>query len=240
MAKEKEIKIIADAATKELVIREGSASPIILPKAVRLSGIITAPAEFIQKRKELIDPKSAYVLFNYDKGKIVLVLNERFPDEEYRISGELRTSDELKQFDIFTGLGSPKMFSIRDLIQILKFNKKYFFDASQCDTIIENLGKLTIEVSQKIEKEEVQRGNKADNFNQQVKTNIPLNFVLKMPVYKGFPEKKFQVDILFDVRDRALSLWLESVELSMILISESREIIESQLTKMNEYVLIEE
>lgn len=61
----------------EIIIRSGDAEEIFYPIRVDLSGVITAPGKFYEKRKDLHDPNKSHVVYDKLAGTIKLVVDEQ-------------------------------------------------------------------------------------------------------------------------------------------------------------------
>lgn len=233
-----DLKVTVENGVKELVIRQGDAPKVQVPKKLELSGSIQGPVEFATKRKADIDAKKTYVEYSYEKGTIKLVVGEK-DEVNTVVTGALEKTPQLQQLEVFTGSGMPKERTVTEMSRLLKFNKGLFAESDVATKMIESLAKLKIKVDQTIEKNDNERGNKKDNFEVSVTSGIPLDFTLSVPLFKGFPNSKFKVEVCFDVRDRSISLWLESPELTELIYTETQKIIMNQTAQLTDYVMIE-
>lgn len=91
-----EIKLNITTEQKEVIIRTGDATPIEMPKSVKLTGTLDAPYEFFEKRKKTINIDNAHVEVDYQKQSIKLVIDENMPTNK-EILGTLQLFDEFKQ-----------------------------------------------------------------------------------------------------------------------------------------------
>lgn len=238
---EKEIVVQVEKGVKTLEIRKGDAPKILTPQGLKISGTITAPSKFVEKRKDELKDVNTHVLYSYTDKKILLVTEERF-ENKVTVGGALEFSDELKKLDIFIGNGDEeKMYTHQQLLQKIRFNKSLFKNVEEANEIVKKLAKLVVDVKAKIEseQEEQRRGNKKETLDITVTTNIPMSFTLVCPIYKGFDKKTFLVTICYEVRDRGLSLWLESEELSLLIDGEAEKIIAEEIVKLADYACIE-
>lgn len=229
------INITPDPSIKELVIRHGDAQPIILPLQLSASGTIGAPAAFFAVRTatEILKEK-AIVLYSYEELFIKLSVD---PTDKFAavINGKLVKNPALQPF----GINENHTFSTEELISLLKLNRLYFADREACMSIVTNLKKLKVSAQTEIEKTDDSRGNKKNLAEVKVTTEIPLDFTLKLPLFKGGKDVKFKVEVCFDLRDAALEFWLESVELAELLLGNRKELIDAELAKFDGYVKIE-
>jgi len=223
--------------TKELIIREGEALDVshLIPQKVSISGTITAPRMYIEKRKRMHEDIKVHVLFSRENMQIKLICDEKNKIGT-EITGKLLLNPELLKFKINT----PVTYTLNELKQFLKMNRSFFVNVDENFKIVSNLEKVKISVQTQIEQEKDTRGNKTDNYQVKVDSGLEMSFNLDLPVYLGQPKKKFKVDICLDVRDKAVSVWLESVELREIEISERDAIINAELESFSDYVVIEQ
>lgn len=244
-----ETAVVKDALSKdkhEVIIRTGDAA-VIEPKIkridVKLTGTIESPAEYFTKRKDQFKPERAHVVFSKDPEKlnIVLTTNEHMERPKYIITGKLEQSDEMKMFGIMFKSGqNPKQYSVRDLSQLLRFNKVLFSAADECQKVIEGLQKFSATVNAKITEEETQRGSKSGSYEIKVDSSIPMKFNLSMPLFKGKALRKFTVDICFEVKGtKDIVLWLESPELAKYVTEDAQKFMDEQLKKLSSLVQIE-
>lgn len=82
------------------------------------------------------------------------------------------------------------------------------------------------------------RGNKSNSFNKKVETNLPVDFVLNIPIFKGQDRLKFHVEICLEVTDGGCNFWFESVELHELIEIESGRILNGELEACSDYVVI--
>jgi hypothetical protein len=137
---------------------------------------------------------------------------------------------EIKKLKINTN----EILTIKDLTRMIKFNKYWFADKDENNALVQNLQKFKASIQQQIEAEHDTRGNKKSAFEVKVDSTMKMSFVLEMPVFIGQPNKKFKVDIAFDVRDGEIDVWLESPELEDLLKNEAVSIIDSEIKQMSD------
>jgi hypothetical protein len=94
------------------------------------------------------------------------------------------------------------------------------------------------EVNANIGKASDSRGNVDTSYKKTVTTNIPLSFVLNVPVFKGQGKRQFLVDIDIEATDASTRFYLVSVELSDLIQIESELIIDKQLECCKDFVVV--
>jgi len=219
---EQELKINVTANTKELVIRNGSAKEIFDISRMLIDASIKAPAQFMGVRGSNKD--TDHVLFSRGAQLIEYIFNERFP-EGGSIIGRLRINPELDSIHILDG----RLFGTKELAQLLKRNRVFFKDREENAKIVTLLNNFTATIQAEIEASQDTRGNKKSMVDKTVKTNMPTEFSLEMPLFIGFEKKSFRVEICFDSTDSSVRCWMESPDLIELMILERDRIIDEQL-----------
>jgi hypothetical protein len=216
-----------------IVHREDDAKIVHAKKPLVLKGTITAPGNFIVNRKEQEKFDRSHVKWSLSGLYITLITRENHP-LAYEVTGELIKNPEIEKLCVNT----KKTQSVKELAQLLRFNKYFFADGDQNIKIVENLMKFKVTAQTHIEKEEATRGNEKDIYEiKGVDSNIDLTFELQMPIYVGQAPKKFKVEILYKIRERNVEVWLESPELADLWRSNAEEIIKAELARMPEAIV---
>jgi len=232
------LTVKVEGETKTLTILQGQALPQREPKIINITGTISAPHEFISKRKGLYEKTRVGVSYNRSLMEITLHAD----DVNFfgaTVTGKLLINPDLNAF----GINQAKERTIKDLSKFLKMNKYFFKDVDKCMLIISNLQKFSASVTTQLEQSNDNRGNKNEVFEVKVDSNLDMFFDLNMPIFKGQPAKMFRVDIAFDVRDKSVSIWLESPELQEIILGDRDAILDTQIEAIRkvspEYIIIE-
>lgn len=251
MKKEEKESAIAEVIkqnpeVKEIIFRDGEASKII-PEIqevdVNLNGTIKAPSEFYLKRPKQFGEDRAHIIFSKNPEKIFITLktNENKERPHYTITGKLEQSEEMNSFGIaYKSSQTPKTYTVKDLSQLLRFNKRLFSNVDECNSVIEGLMKFRAKVDSVVTAMDSERGNKSGSYEITVDSSIPLKFSLTMPLFKGMSVKKFNVDICFEVRGaKEIILWLESTELATYIQEDASNFVDSELSIMKSIVQVE-
>lgn len=216
-----------------IVHREDNAKIVHAKKPLTLEGTITAPGNFIVNRKEQEKYDRSHVKWSLSGLYITLITRENHP-LSYEVTGRLIKNPEIEKLCVNT----KKTQSVKELAQLLRFNKYFFADGDQNIKIVENLMKFKVTAQTHIEKEEATRGAEKDIYEiKGVDSNIDLTFELQMPIYVGQAPKKFKVEILYKIRERNVEVWLESPELADLWRSNAEEIIKAELARMPEAIV---
>ena len=237
----KETAIISRQALKEngiseVVVREGAAEILREKVKLNIKGTIDAPGKFIEKRKGEYEKLKCHVLYSLNEGYIRLQVDEDSYYGSY-IEGKLNLNPEYVAF----GINDPnKTYTTIELQKFLKLRRIYFPDKEKCAQIVGNLERFKIKTTSDIDKSNDGRGNKIDSYSTTAKTDLAFDFDLEMPLYIGQPAKKFKVQIGFDVREKDITLWLESVESREIELSDKFTLIIAELENFKDYVIIEQ
>lgn len=223
------------AGEKELVIRTGEAEKIMYPNKVRLSGVISAPALFYAKRKTLHDPNKCHVVFDKQKGVIRLVVDEQANERNYEVIGEITENKDLEEFAINSG----QTFTIKELMQTLKFNRVHFADKDDNAKIVLALQNFKAKIEKTLEDSSNLRGNETKTSITKMEHELQESFMLKMPIFKGGEEKTFRVDVCVQVSDGSVVVWLESRDLKDMEVAGRSAIMDVELKNFAEIVCVE-
>jgi len=227
-----------DGSTPEIIWREGSAPDIEKPKQVVISGDIRSVGAFVLGRTGItnlqgINKETTLVTVNKEAGTIELQTN---PNDVYgsTVKGTLQISDELNLFCINGG----KMFSQKELIKILKFNRIHFSDPLEQQDLLKQYMAFSFKTGTEGHANGDDRGNKSQAVSKIVETNLPTSFTLKIPIYKGERSLVFRVEICLDVTDGGAKFWFESVELHELQQTEKEIIFARELLFCDGLVII--
>jgi len=226
----------------ELIIRTGEALAQKEPVKLALAGNIFSVSNFLSQRTgdctgvglQVVDGRSAVVVVDEKEMSIALSLD---PNNHYgtTVFGKLELTDELKQFSINTA----KTFTREELVKLFRFNKRFFDSADAHDKVLVAYQKLQISTAGQLNQEADTRGNKTNNFAKTVDSSgVPEEFVLNIPIFKGFDPQRFRVEICLDATDASVRFWFESVELHELIESEKKRIIKEQLESCNNFPII--
>lgn len=226
-------------AAGQLTVLQGKALEQKPPERIRISGDINTINSFLSVRKkegaglQFIDKSQAIV--TVDKAKLSILLQLK-PSDHYgaEVEGKLELSDELKSFHI----NQNKTFSKEELVKLLKFSKIHFDDAGKHADLLLAFQKVSSIVNIKANESSDDRGNKERAFVKDVTTNAPTEFILKVPVFKGFPPLRFRVEICLDVTEGSVRFWFESVELHEMIQSQLDAHLEDALKEAEGFVII--
>ena len=233
----KDLNIATDQKT--LTIYEGSALPLMSPEKINISGDIKSVGSFLNVRKskgsgfQQIDVSKAIVIVDKKDLTIELSLD---PENYYgaKIKGTLQKSDELQPFCI----NQNKTFSKEELVKLIKFNKIFFEDPTKHGQMLLAFQKVESSVNIKANDSSDDRGNKERAFVKEVTSNAPTEFILNIPIFKGFAPARFRIEVCLDVTEGSARFWFESIELHEISQKQVTNIFDEELKSASEFVII--
>ncbi len=229
-------KVFYEQEGNELIIRMGDAMPIEIPKGLRVVGAINGPSEFWKKRKMDHNTQKCHVTFDRNEGRISLHINEMSEKEGHIIGGKVTLNPDLKAMLI----NSTKMFTCKELMDHLKFNRVLFADKEVNSKIVNQLQMFKAKVVNEKENSDDYKGTQKNVNNFQLETSFEAIFKLTCPIFKGGENKTFNVEVLVSVSDADVVYWLESRELKELESSEKWNVLESELKHFEELVKIEQ
>lgn len=213
----------------EIIIRTGDAPEIAPPVKIQISGEITAPRVYYEAKKGNITPDFkpgiTHVIVSRDKAQIILIHNDKDYYQD-QISGALVFSSECQALGI-NSTNSPK--TPLELAKLLKRNRHLFADAEQGMRIISDLMDFQGTVKAEIKEAKDNRGNRKNSLAVSVETNIPVEFGLKIPMFKGQAAQYFGVEILLEANGNSILCFLESARFMEMVDREIDNIIDQEI-----------
>ncbi len=215
----------------------------VAPLLIKAEGDIKTVKTFLEKRfpsasnkgvsLQEVDPNKAVIYVDRKKMTIELQLD---PENKYGaiVKGEMEDADELKPF----GINTATYFNREAMVKLVKFNKLFFDNTQKHAELIASLQKLDMDTKISSSDSSDDRGNKSRAFIKNVTSNLPENFTLNIPIFKGFDKRVFPVDICLDVIENKPAFWLESVALHELKQSELELIFKEQLAAAGEFVIV--
>lgn len=229
----------------DFVIRQGKAADEVLPVKIELKGDIHSVSNFLSVRMgdagigrefQEVNLSEAIVKVNKKDRTITLDLTPNNPYSTV-ITAKLELSDELLSFGISTGSGG-KEYTREALVKMLRFSKIYFPDKERHEELLNAYMAFKATTQAEINQASDNKGNKAMSFVKDVKTNLPTEFILFLPVFKGERRQRFRVEICYDVTDGGARFWFESVELAEMMQEQQENIFDEELKACEGFVII--
>ncbi len=223
-----------------LTVLQGEFKHPLDPQKIVLSGDIKTVSTFLNARKG----KESALLQNVNKDKAVITVDKKAltiqldvdPQDVFgvKVTGKLEESEELKPWAI----NKNQLFSKEQLVKLIKFNKINFDSAEKHAQMLLAFQKTSSTVNISANDSSDERGNKSRDFIKQVTTNAPTEFVLSIPIFKGFPATTFKVEICLDVKEGVVQFWFESVQLHEIETTQVDTIFNEELKSAKDFVVI--
>lgn len=234
------IELNLSNAGTEIIIREGEALELKAPKKIQFLGNINAVKEFLDKRTAIngkilqnLQKESALILVDEDGLKISLFLDPENQDGT-EIVGKLEFTQYLEQFHI----NGTKTFTQAELVKILRFSKQLFETPDQQESLLKAYQSFDFTANIKAAAEADLRGNKSNSLQKIITTNLPADFILYLPIFKGQDRERFRVEICYDTTDASIRFWFESPELKSLVDQRKIEIFTEELKAYQDYVII--
>ena len=228
-----------EGPAESFTLLQGKALEQKAPVKIVISGDIKTVSNFLSVRKD-----SGTGFQTIDKSKAVLLVDKKAlsiqlnldPENVYgaEITANLEESDEVKPFFI----NKNKTFTKEELVKLIKFNKLYFDDADKHAAMLLAFQKVSSTVNIQANDSSDIRGNKERGFIKEVTTNAPTEFILYIPIFKGFPAIRFRVEVGVDVTEGSARFWFESTELHELIQSQIDEIFSEELKSAEGFVII--
>lgn len=167
------------------------------------------------------------------KGTIVLLLDPENPFAG-KISGSLELTDDIKEF----GINGNKEYNRVQLVKLLRFSKRYFETPEKHEKVLTAFQGLEAKISVELADKSDNRGNKEAMVKTVAQNNLPNDFILQIPVFKGIEPFKFRVEICFDYTEGGFTFWFESPELKELIDAKKEEIFKEQLKACEGLVIV--
>lgn len=223
----------------ELVIRQLNDEvkdklPILEPDKVSISGNITAPYAFLDKRwtaeDNQIDHCRTHILVDRDNLKMTLKINETDSRNSKTVIGTIQLSRQYKAF----GVNSGHMWESTDLGNFFRINRSYFEKKEKNMELVNLLKRFVAKVNTEVERETKDNGSVTDVFKKVVDSNLPEAFTVKIPIFKGSAPEVFSIEIIAHVEGRHAVLELISPDAEAIVEEVRDKLIDEEIKKIRE------
>lgn len=182
-------------------IRFGEALPLKEPKAVSIDGTIDAPARWVEKRKDDIKQADAHIIVDRDHMSITLNIDENSAYND-QIKGTLTLSSEMQEFGINTG----EYMSCFDMSDRIKQLRSYFETQQEAMKLVSELRNFKAKIDKELELSDDKRGNQRILKSQFVESNLPKDFKILLPIFKGMKKETIQVEVEINPNDLSCTL----------------------------------
>ena len=191
-----EIKLNVQSKEGELIIRKGEALPLEAIQGINISGQIDTVARYLKQRKDEITPKKCHILVNRDNYEISLKVNEDY-ETGSNISGAILLDSKFKEFGINTG----KSWTTFELSDFIKMNRAFFQKSDEAAKLVLSLRKFKAKVDKDIENANDNKGNYSILKRQKVESNLPDNFKVNLPIFKGKDPEVIELEVNIDAEN---------------------------------------
>lgn len=197
----------------EIILREGRAPQPVEPletKApikVDISGVISTPLDWLEKRISEIDQKKANVLVDREDMTITLTVNEDDPYKKGVVKGTLELSEVFSKFGINN---SERGWEPAKLGQFLRLNRSVFPNKESCMVLVSKLKNFTAKAKAEIQKQRDPSGSMANVYRQEVESNLPKSFDVNLSIFKGTAKSMIEVEFDHYVMNGEVMLQLVS------------------------------
>lgn len=232
-----------DSPTGE--VRIGTLPDQITRKDYTFKGSIKSPFAYFRGKMALF----AVAMHSFDKFNMVVEVdrvkmsitfreNNNWADGSATVTGSASLSPEITAL----GINTTKKYSGVQLSDVLRMNRLLFALPDDCARIVNALRDFKAKIEQHIEAADDKKGNKATVFDQRIQQPHDLKFTLSWPVISGEAKTKFLVEINYDVRDRSIEFWLESVEMHEAIQEQCQALIDGEIAafKAQDITIVEQ
>ena len=217
------LTVKVENGVQELVIRQGDAFPLKEPKPLQITGRIDSILNWLKVRKTEINEKNCHIIVNYDKLVMGLMIDERDVQNHASIGATLELSEEYKKF----GINSSKQWEPYEFSKFIKMNRALFVSKDQAAILVTDFKNFKAKVDKVVEKMKDQNGSYDEKRSQAVTTNLPENFKVKIPIFKG--EEAITLELEVEIDSTTLAVSLISPEANEFVQTTSREKIDEQI-----------
>lgn len=210
-----------------LVIRNDNPVIVYERQKVGIVGILSTPMLYLEKRHDLINLRASHLIVNREKMTLSLTANEE-DHFKHALKGSLEIHPDFAAFGINGGV-SWDAFSLGDFVRM---NRTFFDSIDFAVKMVTQLKTFKAKVATEREKIQKQNGDFRTVFEQVVTHNLPEKFNLTIPIFKGYPAEKIEVEVHVNPAD--LSMLLISPEGKDKLTLLKDRAIDEQLAKIRE------
>lgn len=232
---EKTLENTEDGEKATIVWLDGKAPEQHNDKPVDISGTITAPAIFVSKRKEVIEPLNSHCLASKTNGTMKLVINEQSVCNKFTITGQVEIGKRFKEL----GINEDKAYSPFDLAKKFKLLRSIFPSRTDHTAIVGLLRNIEAKIKADVDNKDDARGNVEVSYKQALETNIPESFQLKLPLIEGADPTIIDVDIIMELEGgRHIKCYLESMDGADLIEEAMRTLVEEEVAKIEDTVTV--
>lgn len=197
----------------EIILREGAAAraaeilPTKAPESISVSGVISTPFDWLEKRVDTIDQKKANIKVDRESMDVILTINETDGYTKNTIKGSVQLAEVFAKFGIND---EKKAWEPAKLGQFLRLNRGVFEEKEKCMVLVSTLKNFTANAKAEIQKQRDPSGSTADVYKCQVESNLPKSFSVCLSIFKGAANERIEVEFDHYLSDGNVYLQLVS------------------------------
>jgi hypothetical protein len=215
----------------EFTVREGKAPDVYIPKSLMLTGNIDTPLRYIEKQKASFPVFGGVINANIevDREEMTIKLYVDPKGQSFdSIWGKLAFAEEFTKF----GINSGEEQTPNALGEFIKMNRSCLTDRDTAMNLVKVLRSFNAKIAKALEVVKDDRANYNLHKSQAVESNLPETFFLDIPIFKGQPKKKIEVEI--NINADTLACSLISPEANDYISEQKNLIIDEQIKKIQE------
>jgi hypothetical protein len=215
---------------KELIIRTGGVKEEIKPLPISFNGVLSAPGDFLNNRKELLEKNNCRLEVDFNNGQLVFYSDERSKERDI-ITGKLTRAGIIKIF----GINEEKVYNDKQLAKFLRQYAFYFPDQNALNALIKALMGFEAKVNAVFENKQDLKGNAKVMYEKTVQSNIPDSINVRIAVFEGYPEETIKLDIGAEATSSGVDFFFESPELCVLEEKLKRDILAVEIKKFSDF-----
>lgn len=201
-----EVKLNITTENNEVIIRTGEAEPNIPERqSISISGNLDTPLNYLKNppswfTRQDEDSNSVLEFSNLKVDRDSMII-ELVVDEgsiwQCSYKGALLLDETFKKF----GINASKSFTTFELSDLIKMHRSYFETKDIAMKLISELRNFKAKVDRQIDNADDTRGNKRVLCQQAVDSNIPEEFKIILPIFKGYEKQSISLEVVIDASD---------------------------------------
>ena len=222
----------------EVIVRKGEAAKAVdplpekEPLSCNLMGTIEAPANWLEKRADKVDGKSIYAVIDRESMSIGLVINETDARFKRTIVGKAELSEVYEAFRI----NDTEGWEPAKLGQFIRLHRAFFEDKSVALELVTKLKKFSANVTSKLEKATDRNGSLNIAYQQEVESNLPTDFKVNLPIFKGKEKQLVEVEIGHYIQGTECHLQLFSPEALDVIENSTDHLLNAEVERLKKAV----
>lgn len=189
------------------------------PAKLTYAGRLDTPRLFLTPKQANYNPTQCTFEVDGENNRVRFVGTEKSHESVDTITGVLVPSEAINQFK----LNSGERWTVPALIELVKRMRPYFATQEAQLALITHLRNWSIGVNKLFEEASSQDGNARRAVTVRVEGQAPSPFVLNLPIYKGYPKERFEVEFGVDAEGNAAKLYMDSPQLLDLLLEKKEE-----------------